>query len=171
MKRCGSFKIQMNFSKRKNANTKCKLLCQCLNTTPSHPTLRTIQTQLRFPRSPLLLGFTWSYSHLYQLIFSVIPNPSLHCLTAPSYFIVFMRTCNIFTNGEILSKGYRPEARGYVICCPRATHEGNESHNHELKAGKWLIFTLAKSVKYRPRFPKNQTISNQKMVSGVPRRK
>ena len=53
----------------------------------------------------------------------------------------------------ISSMGYRPEARGYVIyspCAlpkgrsPRATHEGNESHNHELKAGKWLIFTLAR---------------------------
>ena len=43
----------------------------------------------------------------------------------------------------IASKGYRPEARGYVIC-PRATHEGNKSHNHELKADKWLIFTLAR---------------------------
>ena len=28
--------------------------------------------------------------------------------------------------------------------CPRATHEGNESHNHELKTDKWLIFTLAR---------------------------
>ena len=27
---------------------------------------------------------------------------------------------------------------------PRATHEGNKSHNHELKADKRLIFTLAK---------------------------
>ena len=48
------------------------------------------------------------------------------------------------------SKCYRPEARGYVIYSPRAlpegaaTHEGNESHNHELKADKWLIFTLAR---------------------------
>ena len=25
---------------------------------------------------------------------------------------------------------------------PRATHEGNESHEHELKAGKWLIFYI-----------------------------
>ena len=41
--------------------------------------------------------------------------------------------------GEVISKGYRPEARGYVR--PRATHEGNKSHNHELKADKRLIFT------------------------------
>ena len=27
---------------------------------------------------------------------------------------------------------------------PRATHEGNKSHNHELKADKWLIFSLAR---------------------------
>ena len=27
---------------------------------------------------------------------------------------------------------------------PRATDEGNKSHNHELKADKWLIFTLAR---------------------------
>ena len=27
---------------------------------------------------------------------------------------------------------------------PRATHEGNKSHKHELKADKRLIFTLAK---------------------------
>ena len=31
-----------------------------------------------------------------------------------------------------------------MIYSPRATHEGNESHNHELKADKWLIFTLAR---------------------------
>ena len=43
----------------------------------------------------------------------------------------------------VLPKGYRPEARGYVIYSPRATHEGNKSHNHELKADKRLIFTLA----------------------------
>ena len=47
------------------------------------------------------------------------------------------------------TKGYRPEARGYVSYCPRAlrpraTHEGNKSHNHELKADKRLIFTLAR---------------------------
>ena len=50
---------------------------------------------------------------------------------------------------RVVSKSYRPEARGYVIYSPRAlpegaTHEGNESHNHELKADKWLIFTLAR---------------------------
>ena len=54
----------------------------------------------------------------------------------------------------MLSKGYRPEARGYAIysprACvargrsPRATHEGNKSHNHELKVDKGLIFTLAR---------------------------
>ena len=27
---------------------------------------------------------------------------------------------------------------------PRATHEGNNSHNHELKADKWLTFILAR---------------------------
>ena len=27
---------------------------------------------------------------------------------------------------------------------PQATHEGNKSHNHELKADKRLIFTLAR---------------------------
>ena len=27
---------------------------------------------------------------------------------------------------------------------PRALPEGNKSHNHELKANKWLIFTLAR---------------------------
>ena len=27
---------------------------------------------------------------------------------------------------------------------PRATHEGNKSHNPSLKADKWLIFTLAR---------------------------
>ena len=27
---------------------------------------------------------------------------------------------------------------------PRATHEGSKSHNHELKADKRLIFTLAR---------------------------
>ena len=30
------------------------------------------------------------------------------------------------------------------ITRPRATHEGNKSHNHELKADKRLIFTLAR---------------------------
>ena len=49
----------------------------------------------------------------------------------------------------VLCKGYRPEARSYVIYSPRAlrpraTHEGNKSHNHELKADKRLIFTLAR---------------------------
>ena len=34
----------------------------------------------------------------------------------------------------MLRKGYRPEARGYVIYY--------KSHNHELKADKRLIFTL-----------------------------
>ena len=43
-----------------------------------------------------------------------------------------------------ISKGYRPEARGYVICSPRALPEGNKSHNHELKADKRLIFTFAR---------------------------
>ena len=47
------------------------------------------------------------------------------------------------SNVRRLCKGYRPEARGYVMH-PRATHEGNKSHNHELKADKWLIFTLAR---------------------------
>ena len=44
-----------------------------------------------------------------------------------------------------LCKGYRPEARGYVIYSPRnrPTHEVNKSHNPELKADKWL-FTLAR---------------------------
>ena len=42
----------------------------------------------------------------------------------------------------LLCKGYRPEARGYVIYSPRALPEG--SHNHELKADKRLIFTLAR---------------------------
>ena len=27
---------------------------------------------------------------------------------------------------------------------PRALPQGNKSHNHELKADKWLIFTLAR---------------------------
>ena len=31
-----------------------------------------------------------------------------------------------------------------MIYSPRATHEGNKSRNHELKADKWLIFTLAR---------------------------
>ena len=31
-----------------------------------------------------------------------------------------------------------------MIYSPRATHEGNKSHNHELKADKRLIFTLAR---------------------------
>ena len=52
-----------------------------------------------------------------------------------------------------LIKGYRPEAWGYVIysppalpegAAPSATHEWNKSHNHELKADKWLISTLAR---------------------------
>ena len=47
------------------------------------------------------------------------------------------------SNLRRLCKGYRPEARGYVMR-PRATHEGNKSHNHELKADKRLIFTLAR---------------------------
>ena len=47
----------------------------------------------------------------------------------------------------VLCKGYRPEARSYVIYSPRAlrpraTHEGNKSHNHELKADKRLIFYI-----------------------------
>ena len=42
------------------------------------------------------------------------------------------------------SKGNRPEARGYVIYSPRATHEGNKSHDNELKAYKRLIFTMAR---------------------------
>ena len=42
----------------------------------------------------------------------------------------------------MLRKGYRPEARGYVIYSPRVLPEG--AHNHELKADKWLIFTLAR---------------------------
>ena len=40
----------------------------------------------------------------------------------------------------MISKGYRPEARGWT------TQEGNKSHNPELKADKWLIFTLARIV-------------------------
>ena len=31
-----------------------------------------------------------------------------------------------------------------MIYSPRALPEGNKSHNHELKAGKWLILTLAR---------------------------
>ena len=31
-----------------------------------------------------------------------------------------------------------------LVLRPRATHEGNKSHNPELKADKWLIFTLAR---------------------------
>ena len=31
-----------------------------------------------------------------------------------------------------------------MIYSPRAMHEGNKSHNHELKADKRLIFTLAR---------------------------
>ena len=31
-----------------------------------------------------------------------------------------------------------------MIYSPQATHEGNKSHNHELKADKRLIFTLAR---------------------------
>ena len=31
-----------------------------------------------------------------------------------------------------------------LVRCPRATHEGNKSHNHELKGDKRLIFTLAR---------------------------
>ena len=45
---------------------------------------------------------------------------------------------------EVLSKGYRPKARGYVIYSPRALHEGSKSHNHELKADKRLIFIFTK---------------------------
>ena len=45
---------------------------------------------------------------------------------------------------HLISKGYRPETRGYVIYSPRALPEGNKSHNHELKADKRLIFTLAR---------------------------
>ena len=41
----------------------------------------------------------------------------------------------------LISKGYRPEARGYVIYSPCALPEGN---NHELKDDKRLIFTLAR---------------------------
>ena len=44
----------------------------------------------------------------------------------------------------ILFKGYWPEARGYVFYSPLASHKGNKSHNHELKADKQLIFTLAR---------------------------
>jgi len=62
----------------------------------------------------------------------------------------------VFLFGEytpISSKGYQPEVKGLCdlfplcvarACSPRATHEGNESHNHELKAVKWLIFTLVR---------------------------
>ena len=41
-----------------------------------------------------------------------------------------------------LCKGYRPEARGYVIYSPHA--QGNKSHIPELKADKRLIFALAR---------------------------
>ena len=49
----------------------------------------------------------------------------------------------------VLCKGYRPEARSYVIYSPRAlrpraTHEGNKLHNHELKPINGLFFTLAR---------------------------
>ena len=60
----------------------------------------------------------------------------------------------------VLPKGYRPEARGYVIYFPRATHEGNKSHNHELKADKRLIFTLA----WIPQGMKNTLTKNTAIV-------
>ena len=46
-----------------------------------------------------------------------------------------------------LCKGYRPEARLFPSCVargrsPRATHEGNESHNHELKARQMAYFYI-----------------------------
>ena len=44
----------------------------------------------------------------------------------------------------VVCNGYQPEARGYLIYSPRAVPEGNKSHNHELKADKLLIFTLAR---------------------------
>ena len=41
----------------------------------------------------------------------------------------------------MLQKWHRLFTKGKIA---RATHEGNESHNHELKADKWLVFTLAR---------------------------
>ena len=41
-----------------------------------------------------------------------------------------------------IRKGYRPEARGYVIYSPPrpwAKRKGNKSHNHELKADNGLF--------------------------------
>ena len=44
----------------------------------------------------------------------------------------------------VICKGFRPEARGYVIYSPDALPEGNKSYNHELKADKGLIFTVGR---------------------------
>ena len=52
--------------------------------------------------------------------------------------------CGKTTKKRIISKGYWPEARGYVIYSPRVLPEGNKSHNRELKADKLRIFTLVR---------------------------
>ena len=41
---------------------------------------------------------------------------------------------------------------------PRATHEGNKSHNHELKADKRLIFTLARIPQVMQKFNDEQCL-------------
>ena len=74
------------------------------------------------------------YSDIQNSIFSLPTNSKgqSRCL--------FKTKCALM----VLCKGYRPEARGYVIYSPRALPEGNKSHNHELKDDKRLIFTLAR---------------------------
>ena len=41
-----------------------------------------------------------------------------------------------------LCKGYRPEARGYVIYSPRALPERNKSHNPSLQADNRYMLAL-----------------------------
>ena len=51
-----------------------------------------------------------------------------------------------------LSKSYRPEARGYVVYSPRA------SHNHELKVDKRFIFTLARIPQVMQKYTKEKCL-------------
>ena len=77
-KTCGAYEIQMSFENGKNANNECKLLCQCLNTTPSHPTLNTTCAS-PFCATPPLPRLNWSPSYCnYKIIFPFFPHPSTH---------------------------------------------------------------------------------------------
>lgn len=80
-------------------------------------------------------------SKLFVNIFSrTLQNTRRIVNTIASILLVYLPLDIICSS----SKGYRPEARGYVIYSPRALPEGNKSQNHELKADKWLIFTYAR---------------------------